>query len=133
MTTRVTSKEVMWIFLMEIVKHHGVPDSIVLDRDTKFTSSFWKEPHWLMGTKFLISTTFHPKMDGATEQANRSIGQVLWALVHNDQKNWAEACPVVEFALNSNISWTTGYAPFELHCGYIPQLMLEHQHTVCQC
>ena len=45
MTTRVTSKEVAWIFLKEIVRLHGVPDSIMSDRDMKFTSSFWKELH----------------------------------------------------------------------------------------
>src|SRR6266481_8545444 len=114
-TTHATSKEDAWIFLKEIVRLHGVPDSIVSDRDTKFTSSFWKGLHWLMGTKLLMSITFHPQMDGATEQANHSIGQVLWALIHNDQKNWAKAYPMVEFALNSNMSSTTRYTPFELH------------------
>jgi len=75
--THVTSKEVTWLFLTGIVKHHGVPDSIVSDRDTKFTSKFWKELHWIMGTKLLMSTAFHPQKDGMTEQANCSIGQVL--------------------------------------------------------
>src|SRR6266481_1980396 len=75
-----------------------------------------------MGTKLLMSTAFHPQMDGMTEWANRSIGQVLGALVHNDQKDWACLCPMVEFALNSHISATTGYAAFELNYGYIPQL-----------
>src|SRR6266481_1805550 len=76
-TTHATSKGVAWIFLKEIVRLHRVPDSIVSDRDMKFMSSFWKELHRLMGTKLLMSTAFHPQMDGATEQANRSVGQVL--------------------------------------------------------
>ena len=57
-TTHVTAKEVAWIFFIEIVRLHGVPESIVSDRDTKFTSIFWKELHWLMGTKLLMSTVF---------------------------------------------------------------------------
>jgi len=52
----------------------------------------------------------------------RSISQVLWALVHNNQKDWAELCPMVEFVLNSSVSASTGYTPFELNYGYIPQL-----------
>ena len=56
------------------------------------------------------------------ERANRSIGQVLQALVRNSQNNWAEHCPMVEFALNSSVSASTGYAPFELNYRYIPQL-----------
>src|SRR6266481_7304005 len=122
MTTCVTSKEVAWLFIKEVVRLHGIPESIVSDRDTKFTSNFWKEIHQLMGTKLLMSTAFHPQMDSATKWANRSIGQVLQALVCNDQKDWARLCPMVKFALNSHVSATTGYAPFELNYGDIPQL-----------
>ena len=56
------------------------------------------------------------------ERANRSIGQVLRALVRNSQNDWAEHCPMVEFALNSSVSTSMGYVPFELNYGYIPQL-----------
>ena len=69
-----------------------------------------------------MSTAFHPQMDGATERANRSIAQVLQTLIRNDQKDWDERCPTAEFALNSSVSATTGYAPFELRSGHIPQL-----------
>ena len=86
----------------------GMPEAIVSNQDAKFTSSFWKELHRLMGTKLLMSTLFHPQMDGTTEQANRSIGQVLRAMVRNDQKDWAELCPMVEFTLNSSVSAMTG-------------------------
>ena len=75
-----------------------------------------------MGTKLLMSTSFHPQMDGATERANCSIGQVLQALVRNSQNDWAEHCQMVEFALNSSVSSSTGYVPFKLNYRYIPQL-----------
>ena len=61
-------------------------------------------------------------MDGMTEQANRSIGQVLQAMVRNDQKDWEQLCPMVDFALNSSVSMMTGYAPFELNCRCITLL-----------
>ena len=75
-----------------------------------------------MGTKLLMSTLFHPQMDGARERANRSISQVLQALVCNSQNNWAEHCPMMEFMLNSSMSASMGYAPFKLNYKYIPQL-----------
>ena len=73
--TQVTTREVAWIFLKEVVRLHGVPESIVLDHNTEFTSTFWHELHKPMGTKLLMSTVFHPQMDGATEWENCSIGK----------------------------------------------------------
>ena len=62
MTTRVTAKEVAWLFLKEIVQLHGVPESIITDCDAKFTSRFWKELNQLLGMKLLMSTVFHPQI-----------------------------------------------------------------------
>ena len=76
-TMTVTARGVMWLILKEVVKLHGIPESIVSDSDTKFTSIFWKELHRLMGRKLLMSIAFHPQTDGATEQVNRSIAQIL--------------------------------------------------------
>ena len=76
--TQVAAKEVAWLFVKEIVRLHGMPESIMSNWDAKFTSSFWKELHRLMGTKLLMSTSFHPQTDGVTKWANRSIGQGQW-------------------------------------------------------
>ena len=121
---RVTAKEVAWLFLKEVMRLHRVPKSIVSDRDTKFMSTFWHELHRLMGTKLLMSTAFHPQTDGATEWANRSIGQILRMIINDDQRNWADKCPMVEFALNSSVSATTEFTPFELNQGYMPQIKM---------
>jgi len=58
------ANEIAWLFLKEIIQLHGVPDSIVSDRDPKFMSIFWRELQHLMGVKLLMSTAFHPQMDG---------------------------------------------------------------------
>ena len=120
-TMMVTARGVTWLILKEVVRLHGIPESIVSDQDTKFTSIFWKELHRLMGSKLLMSTMFHLQMDGATEWANRSIAQILLTIVSNDQKDWSDKCPMVEFAINSSVNATTGYAPFKLNYGYMPR------------
>ena len=83
--TTVITRGVMWLILKEVVRLHGIPESIVSDRYTKFTSIFLKELHRLMGSKLLMSTVFHLQTDGATERANRSIAQILRTVVSNDQ------------------------------------------------
>ena len=66
-TMTVTARGVTWLILKEVVRLHGIPEFIVSDRDTKFTSIFCKELHRLLGSKLLMSTAFHTQMDGAME------------------------------------------------------------------
>ena len=99
-----------------------MPDSIILDRDLKFTTKFWWELHRLMGTKLLMSTSFHPQMDGHTECVNRSVGQILRSIISPDQRDWVPKLPLVEFALNSTLSSSTGFAPFKLNYSYMLQI-----------
>jgi hypothetical protein len=122
-TKTIKASEVTFLYLSQIVRLHGMPDSIVSDRDPKFTSAFWQELQRLLGAKLRMSTAFHPQTDGATERAIRIVSQILRAEVSPDQKNWYEKLPMVEFAINSSISASTGFAPFELNYGYLPRMM----------
>ena len=124
-TINVTASELSWKYLREIVRLHGLPSSIVSDRDSKFTSRWWKELQRILGTKLLMSTSFHPQTDGQSERAIRNVTQILRTLVQPDQKDWVEKIDMVEFAINSSISESTGYAPFELSGGYMPSMMKE--------
>src|ERR1700720_596541 len=118
--TTTTASKLASLYVKEIIRLHGLPHSIVSDRDSKFTAKFWKETHQLLGTKLLMSTAFHPQMDGATERANCSVGQILRSVIQLDQSNWVDKIPIVEFAINSNISSSMGFAPFKLNYGYLP-------------
>jgi len=82
-----------------------------------------------MGTKLLISTSFHPQTDGAMERANRSIGQMFWALIKPDQKNWVEKSPLIEFTINLSIGNAIGLAPFKINYRYMPTMMREMRMT----
>ncbi len=130
LTTRTTATELSWIYLKEVCRLHGLPSSIVSDRDSKFTSKWWTELHRLLGVKLRMSTSFHPQTDCQTERVNRSIAQILRAVVSADQSNWVAKLPMVEFALNSSASSTTGLAPFEANYGFLPSMMNVHRRNL---
>jgi hypothetical protein len=123
--TTITANGLSWKYLREVVRLHGLPSSIVSDRDSKFTSRWWKELHRILGAKLLMSTSFHPQTDGQSERAIRNVGQILRTVVRPDQTDWIDKIDMVEFAINSSISETTGYAPFELSGGYMPSMIQE--------
>ena len=67
---------------------HGLPEQIISDRDSLFTSKFWRRLHWLLNTKLQMSSAFHPQTDGATKRANHTITQMIRQCVRSDQKDW---------------------------------------------
>jgi len=71
------ANHVVNLFFKEVVRLHGIPRSIVLDRDVKFVSHFWKMLWGKLGTKLLFSITCHPQMDDQTEVVNRIFSQLL--------------------------------------------------------
>lgn len=77
LSVRITTKELAWIYLRDVVRLHGMPKTIVSDHDSKFTAKFWKELHRVVGTKLFMSTSWHPQTDGQSERAIRTIGQCL--------------------------------------------------------
>ena len=103
----------------------SLPSSIVSDRDSKFTSKWWHELHKILGTKLLMSTSYHPQTDGQTKCTNRDVGQIFRTIVHNDQKDWVDQVNLTKFAINASIFGTTKYTPFELNSGYMPSMICE--------
>lgn len=118
------AKEVAELIFEGVYKLHGLPERIVSDRDSYFTSTFWSELHKLIGVELRLSTAFHPQTDGATERANRTINTMLRQAVAPHQKDWVAKLPGIEFALNSARSETTGYSPFFLNYGQMPRPLI---------
>ena len=65
-----------------VVQHHGLPDSIVTDRGSFFTSKFWSSLCYFLGVKRRLSTAFHPQTDGQTERQNSTMEAYIRAFVN---------------------------------------------------
>ncbi|XXG72659.1 hypothetical protein AAC387_Pa07g1708 [Persea americana] len=76
------------LFFKEVVRLHGLPKTIVSNRDTKFISYFWKTLWGMSKTKLKFSTAYHPQIDGQTEVVNCSLGNLLRCLVRDHLTTW---------------------------------------------
>ncbi|KAA0037289.1 ty3-gypsy retrotransposon protein [Cucumis melo var. makuwa] len=101
------------LYMTEIVKLHGVPVSIISDKDARFTSKFWKGLQLALGTRLDFSTTFHPQTDGQTERLNQILEDMLRVWVLEFSGSWDSHFHLMEFAYNNNYQATIGMAPFE--------------------
>ncbi|KAL0549934.1 hypothetical protein IC582_014429 [Cucumis melo] len=101
------------LYMTEIVRLHGVPVSIISDRDARFTSKFWKGLQLALGTRLDFSTAFHPQTDGQTERLNQILEDMLRACVLEFSGSWDSHLHLMEFAYNNSYQATIGMAPFE--------------------
>ncbi|KAL4030883.1 hypothetical protein IC575_009137 [Cucumis melo] len=109
------------LYMTKIVRLHGVPVSIVSDRDARFTSKFWKGLQLALGTRLDFSTTFHPQTDGQIERLNQILEDMLQACVLEFSGTWdSHLYLILKFAYNNSYQATIGMAPFEAlygkHC-----------------
>lgn len=109
------------IFPHEFVRLHGLPLTIVLDRDVKFVSYFYKTLWAKIGTKLKLSSALHPQTDGQIEVVNRNLGNSLHCLVHDYNTSWDLILPNAEFAYNSFVNKTMGVSRFEAVLRITPQ------------
>src|SRR6201985_2840434 len=98
-----------------------IPSKIISDRDTRFTSHFAKEVCAQLEIKQNISTAYHPQTDGQSEKTNQHVETALRIFCNYRQNDWARHLPIVQYMLNTRVSETTKFAPFELWMGHIPR------------
>ncbi|GMF43598.1 unnamed protein product [Phytophthora fragariaefolia] len=127
----ITAQQTAAIFLDIVYRHHGIPTSIVSDRDPRFTTTFWKELFKLVGTRLAMSTASHPETDGQTERANRVVEDVLrsFATSFRSRRSFV---PMVEFAINNAEQASTGLTPFYINFGRHPRVpaLLGMEHPI---
>ncbi|GKB57107.1 putative reverse transcriptase domain-containing protein [Tanacetum coccineum] len=101
------------LYLNEIVARHGVPISIISDRDSRFTSRFWQTMQEALGTKLDMSTAYHPQTDGQSERTIQTLEDMLRACVLDFEGSWDVHLPLVEFSYNNSYHSSVRCAPFE--------------------
>ena len=120
-TETVTAPQLAHLFLENVFRSHGLPKTIVSDRDPKFNSSFWRSLFKQLQTTLKFSTAYHPQTDGQTERMNRTLITALRAYVNVHQTNWDKYLPFLEFAYNNSVQASTNETPFFLNYGYHPR------------
>ncbi|GJS05190.1 reverse transcriptase domain-containing protein [Tanacetum coccineum] len=111
----------MRLYIKEIVSRHGVPISIISDRDSHFTSRFWQSLQNALGTQLDMSTAYHldmstayhPETDGQSKRTIQTIKDMLRACVIDFRKGWDKHLPLVEFSYNNSYHASIKEAPFE--------------------
>ena len=101
------------LYIREIVRIHGVPVSIVSDRDPRFTTHFWKSFQKAMGTRLTMGTTFNPQTDGQSERTIQVLEDMLRACVLDHKGRWEVNFPLVEFSYNNSYQVSIQMAPYE--------------------
>ena len=117
--------ELAKLYLQNVWKLHGLPESIVSDRGGQFISEFWKALCERLGIKSALSTSFHPETDGQTERFNAVMESYLRGYVNYMQDDWEEWLPMAEFISNNVDSETTTTSPFLANYGFHPRLDFE--------
>ena len=114
--------DIATLFFDNVVRLHGLPTTIISDRDVRFTATFWKTLWTRLGTRLAMSTAWHPQTDGQSERANRTVQQYVRAFVNYKQDDWDTLLSTAELSYNNTVNPTTGYTPAFLQSGQHPRL-----------
>ncbi|GJR69886.1 putative reverse transcriptase domain-containing protein [Tanacetum coccineum] len=101
------------MYLKEVVTRHGIPLSIICDRDPRFASNFWRSLQNALGTSLDMSTAYHPQTDGQSERTIQTLKDMLRAYAIDFGKGWVNHLPLVEFSYNNSYHASIKAAPFE--------------------
>ncbi|GJR84425.1 putative reverse transcriptase domain-containing protein [Tanacetum coccineum] len=101
------------LYMKEIVARHGIPVSIISDRDSHFTSRVCRSLHKALGTQLDLSTDYHPQTDGQSERTIRILEDMLRACVIDFRNGWDRHLPLVELLYNNSYHMSIKVAPFE--------------------
>jgi len=116
-----TALTVAKVYMDNVYKLHGMPSSLISDRDRIFTSTLWRELFSLAGVQLRMSSAYHPQTDGQTERVNQCMETYLRCFVHACPTKWSSWLPLAEFWYNTSKHSSLGRSPFEALYGHAPR------------
>lgn len=116
-TKTITAQGTAKLYIDRVLRHHGIPESIISDRGTQFKSEFWKEFWTQLNVPTSMSTSYHPETDGQTERVNAGINQYIRTFCAYLQDDWVDLLATCEFAYNNSIHSAIGVTPFYANTG----------------
>ena len=123
------AKQMARLFMDNVIRISGIPETIVSDRGGQFISEFWTEFCRILGIKRKLSTAYHPQTDGQSEIANQFMAQRLRPYIEYNQDDWSEFLPMVDFAASILPQDTTKKSPFFIERGYEPAMSFDWDRT----
>jgi transposase InsO family protein len=120
-TKQLTASAFAHLFFEHVYRHFGLPDSIVSDRGSLFTSKFWETICGLLGIERRLSTAYHPQTDGQTERQNQNLEHYLRIYCSWDQADWAQHLALAEHVYNNSLHTATKATPAALLYGFQPR------------
>jgi hypothetical protein len=120
-----TTQELVFLFIENVFRLHGLPSHITSDRDKLFVASLWRGLTKALNINLRMSTRGHPQTDGASEILNQWIEQYLRIYCDYEQTNWKRLLPLVEFSYNDSWNSSLKTTPFVADLGYHPRSWVE--------
>jgi len=121
-TEKTMAEELTRLFRDNVWKLHGLPKSMILNREPQFAARLTKELNKILGIETKISIAYHPEIDRQMERTNQELEQYLRMYVNHRQNNWAEWLAMAEFTFNNKVYTTTKSSPFQVNYGREPRM-----------
>ncbi|TFY75173.1 hypothetical protein EWM64_g8836 [Hericium alpestre] len=130
-TTGLSAEGFANLFVRHVACRFGIPDTIISDRDPRWTSDFWKAISKCLHTRMSLSSSHHPQHDGQMEIINKKVEIMLRAYVAADKTSWSDWLHLLEHAYNQTVHASTGFSPHFLLYGFQPKDTLDFLSPLC--
>ena len=116
------AKDTAHYFVKNVVRLHGMPQTIISDRDIRLRAHFWRALQQRLGTDLRFTTANTPNSNGKVERMNAVLGDVLRSICQFSGVDWAQNLDLAEFAINGSESSATGFTPFFANYAHEPRV-----------